>query len=216
MIDRMLEGVQAVIFDLDGTLVDSMWMWERVDIEYLERFGIEYPSDLQSKVEGMSFSEVASYFKERFSLLDSVEQIKDAWNEMAYEKYMKEVPIKPGMLEFLSYLKKSGIKVGIATSNSMALVNAVVDSLDIRFYFDEIHTACEVEKGKPSPDIYLLVAKCLGVLPEACLVFEDLPLGIMAGKNAGMRTCAVPDAYSAHMEKEKRELADFYLEEGWI
>lgn len=108
------------------------------------------------------------------------------------------------------------MKIGIATSNSMALVNAVVDSLDIRFYFDEIHTACEVEKGKPSPDIYLLVAKYLEVLPSECLVFEDLPLGILAGKRAGMRTCAVLDAYSAHMEKEKRELADFYLEEGWI
>ncbi len=216
MIDRMLEGMKAVIFDLDGTLVDSMWMWERVDIEYLERFGIEYPADLQSKVEGKSFTEVAQYFKERFLLHDSLEKIKEDWNEMAYHKYMHEVPIKAGMLELLSYLKKKGIKVGIATSNSLALVNAVIDSLDIRFYFDEIHTACEVEKGKPSPDIYLLVAKCLGVKPEECLVFEDLPMGIMAGKSAGMRTCAVADLYSAHMEEEKRELADFYLEEGWF
>lgn len=211
----MLEGVKAVIFDLDGTLVDSMWMWERIDFEYLKKFGIEYTDNLQGQVEGMSFSEVAVYFKERFSLSDSLEQIKNDWNEMAYDKYLHEVPLKPGMLELLSYLKTSGIKAGIATSNSLTLVDAVIDSLDIRFYFDEIHTACEVEKGKPSPDIYLLVARCLGVDPKECLVFEDLPLGIMAGKNAGMKTCVVPDEYSAQMEKEKRELADYYLEEGW-
>lgn len=212
-LECMLEGIKAVIFDLDGTLVDSMWLWKKIDIDYLKRFGIEYSKDLQSDVEGMSFSEVAVYFKERYSLPDSLDQIKSDWNEMAYNIYLHEVPLKPGMLELLSHLKRRGIKVGIATSNSQHLVDAVIDSLDIRYYFDEVHTACEVEKGKPSPDIYLLVAQCLGVDPKECLVFEDLPLGIMAGKSAGMKTCAVPDLYSAHMEKEKKELADYYLEE---
>jgi HAD superfamily hydrolase (TIGR01509 family) len=212
MIDSMLEGIQAVIFDLDGTLVDSMWMWERIDIDYLKRHKIECPMDLQGKVEGMSFSEVAIYFKDRFSLIDSVEQIKRDWNDMAYNNYLHEVPLKSGRLELLAYLREKGLKLGIATSNSLDLVNAVVDSLGIRFYFDEIHTACEVEKGKPSPDIYLFVAKCLGVAPKHCLVFEDLPPGIIAGKSAGMKTCAVPDEYSAHLEKEKSELADYYYE----
>ena len=79
---------KGVIFDLDGTLVDSMWMWEAIDIEYLARFGIELPPDLQKKISGMSFSETAVYFKETFKIPDSLEKIKQTWNEMAFYKYM--------------------------------------------------------------------------------------------------------------------------------
>lgn len=208
----MLSGIEAVIFDLDGTLVDSMWMWKRIDIEYLQRFHIDYPEDLQDKVEGMSFTEVAHYFKNRFSLPDSIDHIKAAWNEMAYEKYKSQVPLKKGMLDLLKELKEKKIKTGIATSNSRELVDTVLESLQITSYFDEVHTSCEVAKGKPAPDIYLLVAECLKVKPEHCLVFEDLPLGIMAGKRAGMKVCAVEDEYSKHMREEKQRLADYWRE----
>ena len=78
-------------------------------------------------------------------------------------------------------------------------------------YFDEIHMSCEVKTGKPAPDIYLLVADCLGVSPEHCLVFEDISEGIMAGKAAGMRVCGVEDAFSAGYREEKKELADYYI-----
>lgn len=206
----MFEGIKAVIFDLDGTIVDSMWMWKQIDIEYLERYGIECPDDLQKSIEGMSFSETAAYFKSRFELEESIDEIKATWNRMAYDKYQHEVPLKEGMLELLSELKAKGIKTGIATSNSQELVDAVIDSLDIRFYFDEIHTSCEVKAGKPAPDIYLLVAECLGVEPKDCLVFEDVPLGIMAGKNAGMKVCAVDDEYSRVWTEEKKQLADYW------
>ena len=97
----MLKGIDAVIFDMDGSLVDSMWMWHEIDIEYLGRFGIELPPDLQSKIEGMSFHETAVYFKENFLIPDSLEEIKRTWNEMAWDKYTHEVPLKPGISEFL-------------------------------------------------------------------------------------------------------------------
>ncbi|MDD5935081.1 MAG: HAD family phosphatase [Clostridiales bacterium] len=206
----MLEGIKAVIFDLDGTLIDSMWMWKAIDIEYLGRYGYECPETLQREIEGMSFTETANFFKERFHLPDPIQKIKDDWNAMAFDKYKNEVTMKPGMLELLKELRKKGIKTGIATSNSKELVNTVIESLQIGEYFDEIHTSCEVAKGKPAPDIYLLVAKCLGVEPKDCLVFEDVPLGIMAGKNAGMKVCAVADDYSKAMAEEKRELADYW------
>ena len=82
----MLKNKKAVIFDLDGTLVDSMWMWKAIDIEYLGRFGIELPATLQKDIEGKSFSETAVYFKETFKLPDSLEKIKSDWNRMAYDK----------------------------------------------------------------------------------------------------------------------------------
>ena len=206
----MLEGIKAVIFDLDGTLIDSMWMWKAIDIEYLGRYGYECPDTLQREIEGMSFTETANYFKDKFQLPDSIQQIKDDWNAMALDKYQHEVSMKTGMLDFLKELKLKGIKTGIATSNSKELVETVIESLKIGEYFDEIHTSCEVAKGKPAPDIYLLVAECLGVKPEECLVFEDVPLGIMAGKNAGMKVCAVADDYSKAMAEEKKRLADYW------
>ena len=210
--NAMLEGIQAVIFDLDGTLIDSMWMWRQIDIDYLARHGHELPADLQDSIEGMSFSETAVYFKERFSLSDSLEVIKADWNQMAYDIYVNEVPLKPGVLEFLQYLKRKGIKTGIATSNSRELLLAVLESLGITEYFDEVHTSCEVTRGKPAPDIYLLVAKTLGVTPEHCLVFEDIIQGIQAGKAAGMRVCAVKDAFSVKQEEEKKASADWLID----
>lgn len=207
----MLENMQAVIFDLDGTLVDSMWMWRDIDIEYLGRFGIPLPPTLQKDISGMSFTETAVYFKETFGIPDSLEEIKRTWNEMAFYKYTHEVLLKPGALAFLRRLKALGIRTGIATSNSKELVEAVVESLHISEYLDEIHTSCEVAKGKPAPDIYLLVAECLKAEPSRCLVFEDIPEGILAGVRAGMKTCAVEDEFSLAMTEEKKKLADYYI-----
>ena len=209
--EELTEGIEAVIFDLDGTLIDSMWMWKQIDIDYLARYGHPLPEDLQDCIEGMSFSETAVYFKERFRLPDSLEVIKADWNQMAYDIYVNEVPLKPGVLRFLLYLKKKGIRTGIATSNSKELVLAVLKSLGIMECFDEIHTSCEVAKGKPAPDIYLLVAETLGVKPERCLVFEDIMQGILAGKAAGMKVCAVKDEFSIKQEAEKANTADWFI-----
>ncbi len=209
----MLKNIEAVIFDLDGSLVDSMWMWYDIDVEYLKRFGIECPADLQASIEGMSFSETSVYFKERFSLPDSIEQIKKDWNDMAWDKYLHEVPFKEGAYDFLCHCKEQGIKLGIATSNSRELVENIASVHGLDNFFACIMTGCDVAKGKPAPDIYLAVAEKLGVLPEKCLVFEDIVPGIMAGKSAGMKVCAVDDAYSAYQEEEKRKLADYYIKD---
>ena len=211
-VTELTEGIQAVIFDLDGTLIDSMWMWKQIDIDYLARHGHPLPEDLQDCIEGMSFSETAVYFKERFGLTDSLEIIKSDWNRMAYDIYVNDVPLKPGVLAFLQYLKLKGIRTGIATSNSKELLTAVLESLGITEYFDELHTSCEVAKSKPAPDIYLLVAQKLGVAPENCLVFEDIMQGIMAGKAAGMKVCAIKDEFSLKQEAEKKASADWFID----
>ena len=202
--------LEAVIFDLDGSMVDSMWMWRAIDIEYLGKFGIELPENLQACIEGMSFSETAVYFKERFCLPDDLDTIKADWNQMAWDKYTYEVPVKEGVTDLLQYCLDHGIKVGIATSNSRELVENVVKARHLDQYFDCIMTGCDVAKGKPAPDIYLAVAKKLNVTPEKCLVFEDIIPGIQAGKAAGMRVCAVYDKYSEHQDEEKHRLADYY------
>lgn len=207
----MLEGIEAVLFDLDGSLVDSMWIWRDIDIEYLGRFGIELPQSLQREIEGMSFSETARYIKEKFQIPDTIEQMKADWNRMAWDKYTHEVPLKAGAGEFVTYCKNSGIKLGIATSNSRELVENVIGVLGISDCFTCIVTGCEVNKGKPAPDVYLEAARRCGVSPENCLVFEDIVAGIMAGKAAGMKVCAVDDVYSAYQLSEKKKLADYFI-----
>ncbi len=208
---RWNSNIKAVIFDLDGTLVDSMWMWTDIDREYLGSRGIAFPGSLQKEIEGMSFSETAAYFRETFHLEEDVETIKEDWIAMAHEKYAHQVPLKPYAREFLSFLKEKGILLGIATSNSRLLVETALQSLQVRDYFQVVTTACEVERGKPAPDIYLKVAGQLAVSPQECLVFEDVPAGILAGKRAGMSVIAIDDAFSAHMEEEKRQLAEEYI-----
>lgn len=211
MLKSILKDIKGVIFDLDGTLVDSMWIWRQIDIEYLSALNIEMPEDLQSKIEGMSFYETAIYFKETYKITDSLEVIMDNWNAMAMEKYRSVVRIKEGVKELLQLLKEKGIVMGIATSNSRILTEAVLESQGISEYFGAIVTGSEIIKGKPEPEVYLTAADKLKINPEACLVFEDLPFGIMAGKRAGMKTCAIDDEYSAKIWNEKVLLADYSI-----
>lgn len=212
----MLDNMKAVIFDLDGTLVDSMWMWKAIDIEYLTKKGAVIPEDIESfqdELEGMGFTETAVFFKERFQIEDSLEEIKNTWILMSEDKYRKEVPLKPGAKEFLKILKKKGILVGISSSNSRQLILDALKAHGIESYFSCITTCCDVPAGKPAPDVYLKTAEGLGVKPEECLVFEDVPMGILAGKRAGMKVCAIDDAFSKKQENEKRELADWYIQD---
>ena len=158
---EMLKNKKAIIFDLDGTLVDSMWIWRSIDIAYLGRFGIALPEDLQSKIEGMSFDETAVYFKETFGIADDVEEMKRTWNEMAADKYSNEVFLKDGVKELLVCCKQQGIRLGIASSNSRELVERILQAHHLEGVFDCVLTGTDSYRGKPAPDIYLAAAERL-------------------------------------------------------
>lgn len=207
----MLEKKKAVIFDLDGTLVDSMWMWKSIDIEFLQARNISYPKQLQNEIEGMSFSETIRYFKNKFQLPEPQEKLEEILNHMALDKYRYEVPLKDGAKNFLQYLKEHNIRTGIATSNSRFLLEAVSKAHNLTDYIDCFLTADDVKKGKPAPDVFLTAAKKLSIHPKECLVFEDIPNGIAAGKSAGMEVCAIEDEFSIEMIDKKKSLADYYI-----
>lgn len=207
----MLENIDAVIFDLDGTLADSMTVWTEIDRIFFETRKIPVPDTLQKDIEGMSFTETASYFVKTFSLPETVEELKVIWNAQAFDQYEHHVQVKPGVYEFLKYLKQHKIPVGIATSNSRELLNVFLKANKMDPFIDVAVTSCDVSAGKPSPDVYLKAAELLQVNPKRCLVFEDLPMGILAGKNAHMTVCAVEDDYSIHMTEEKKQMADYYI-----
>ncbi len=212
----MLQDIEALLFDLDGTLVDSMWIWPSIDDEYLERYHLngQEPAGFHEGMEGLSYREVAQYFLDTFPTLNRTqEEIMDEWLSMAHDKYVNQVFLKKGARAFLNRMHREKMPLGIATSNDLSLTLDTLNALRIRPLFDSVRSACEVKAGKPDPDIYLLCARDLSVSPDHCLVFEDVPMGIRAGKNAGMKVCAVEDPYSASQREIKKTLADYYIQD---
>jgi HAD superfamily hydrolase (TIGR01509 family) len=207
----MLNDVKAIIFDVDGTLVDSMWIWKQVDIDFLKRRKTELPIDLQKDIEGLSYTSTAEYFKERFKLPETVEEIKEEWREMADDFYNNIIPLKAGVKELLQIIRDHNLKIGIATSNSRELVETMMKKHEIGKYFDSIRTSCEVPRSKPFPDVYLQAAKDLDVMPENCLVFEDTVAGATAAKAAGMRVVVIYDELSAESRAHLEQLSELYI-----
>ncbi len=206
---RILKDKRAALFDLDGTLVDSMWMWTDIDLEYLSRF----IRALQRDIEGLSMPETAELFKMRFRIPDSLEQMQEDWNQMAYERYRTKVPLKAGARQLLETMRRKGMKLAVCTSNSRRLAETALQANDVLGLFDRILTADEVGKGKPSPDIYLEAARQIGIVPARSIVFEDVISGAIAGKRAGMTVCGVADAYSEDRRAELVEICDDFIED---
>ncbi|WP_143315994.1 HAD family phosphatase [Clostridium sp. HBUAS56017] len=207
----MLRNMNAAIFDLDGTLIDSMWIWEKIDANYLNSKGIDLPPNLKDEISHLSFEQTAIYFKSRFNLDDSIETILSTWNNMAYEYYSNDVTLKPGVIQFLNYLKSLKIKISLATSNNTTLLNAALRSTGIDHYFDSITTTDETKSNKSKPDVYLLASRKLNVSPENCIVFEDILEAVKGAKLANMKVVAVYDKSSSYQKNELISNADKYI-----
>jgi HAD superfamily hydrolase (TIGR01509 family) len=206
--------IEAVIFDLDGTLIDSMGIWEEVDRVFLGRRNIEVPPDLFEDVSmGNNFPGLAQHFKERFDLKESIEEIMKEWTEQVVEYYIHHIPIKEGVKELLQYLFEKSIPMAIGTSNSIFLTESVLNRHDLLPYFQHIVTGAEVNCGKPYPDIYLKTAELLKVDPTYCLVIEDSLQGVQAGKAAGMQVIAVKDEFSSRDSEQIRTQADHFVDD---
>lgn len=207
---------KAALFDMDGTLVDSMWMWTDIDVSYLTRFPQARGTDirqLQNEIEGMGMEETAVYFKKRFAIPDSLQQMQADWDQMAMERYRSRVPLKPGAREMLVQMKERGLKTGICTSNSAGLMGAALKANHVEDLFDVVLTANEVGRGKPYPDIYLEAAGRVGVDPGRIIVFEDIVNGVLAGKRAGMEVCGVADQSYQDHRQDLIEAADYFVED---
>lgn len=202
---------QGAVFDLDGTLLDSMNVWERVDVLFLRQYGLAVPPDYTEQMRTKSFHEAAVYTAARFQLTESPDEIIAEWHRMAAEEYRLRVSLKPYAKAYLLALKRRGVRLGVATALTAALYQPALERHGLYGLFDAFVSVHEAARGKGYPDVYLLAAKRLGLPPEQCIAFEDILPGIRGIKAAGMRACGVYDACSAHEETEIRQTADCYI-----
>lgn len=202
---------KGAIFDLDGTLIDSIGVWEKIDKEFLKKRNISITSDYIQKINSMGFKEAAQYTIKRFNLKDSKEELIKEWNKMAIYEYSNNIEIKPNVKEYLKKLKKSNIKIGLATSSPRILYEPVLKRNNIYEYFDILTSLEDVEKDKNYPDIYLLVAKKLKLDPQDCVGFEDILVSINTLKKANFKVIGVYDKYSNSQIEEIKKISDKFI-----
>lgn len=206
-----MNEIKAIIFDLDGTLIDSMYVWHKIDIDFLAERGLKVPPDYEQAIKTMHFETAAEYTIARFGFKETPQEIMSIWLNMALNEYAHNVRLKDNVEELLKRLKTLSVKIGIATSSKPILAEPVLKNNGVYDCFDMICYTSEVGLDKRHPDIYLLTAKKLGVKPEECIVFEDIIDGINGAKLAGMRTIAVYDEGSADDVEILKSVADKYI-----
>ncbi len=206
-----IKNFKGAIFDLDGTLLDSMEIWLDVDLAFFKKRGIEMPSDYQDAISDMHFKTMAIYTKERFNLEDDIHDIMDEWCELCFEEYEKKVMLKSGVFEYLSSLKKRGIKIAFATANTTELSEVCLKNNDIFHLFDAHAYLHETNSDKCEPDVYLLACERLGLAPQDCIVFEDILPGIKGALKGGFTVCGVYDKFSEKDMAEIQNSAHYYI-----
>lgn len=206
-----IKQFKGAIFDLDGTLFDSMGIWKDVDEAFFTKRNMTMPDDYQESIKDMHFKPMAEYTKERFNLPDDIHDIMDEWCSLCFEEYEKHVPLKSGVKKYLEHLKANGIKIAFATANTQELSEVCLKSNKIFDLFDAYAYLFETEKNKNEPDIFLLACERLGLAPQECIVFEDILPAIKAAKKGGFAVCGVYDSFSAKDTDEIIENADYYI-----
>lgn len=196
------------IFDLDGTLLDSHWVWEAVDEIFLRRHNLKITPEYTKAVAHMGFVNTARYTIEYFGMRETPEQLIEEWHTLSFAAYRDRVSLKPCVSTYLHQLCAQGVHISAATSSEMTLVVPCLKRLGIYDLFEHIITVNDVTRDKSSPDIYLLAAQRMGCCPCDCVVFEDILRGIQSAKSAGFFTVAVQEPASAPDWEQIQKTAD--------
>ena len=202
--------IKGAIFDVDGTLLDSMPIWMEAGAKYLCTKSREPQDGLAEKIFTMTLEESAIYLKKEYQLSDSVKDIMMEINHVIEQFYFDQVQLKEGALEFLSDMYCAGVAMTIATATDIYLVEQALERLKIRHFFNQIFTCTEVGAGKDKPWIYLAARNSMKTRTEETWVFEDALHALVTAKNAGFPTVAIYDAASEKNQIILEEQADLY------
>ena len=197
---------EAVVFDLDGVLLQSEEVWDAVRERYVREAGGRYDEEVQRAMMGMSAPEWSRYLHEEAGVREDPEDINRDVVERMLEAYRRELPLLPGAVEAVRRTAES-FPLALASSSNREIFEAVLDLAGIADCFRATVSSEEVARGKPAPDVYLEAARRLGIEPERCAAVEDSHAGIRSAKSAGMRVIAIPNA-SYPPDDEALDLAD--------
>lgn len=204
--------VEAVIFDFDGTLADSMWVWDEVDRKFLAKRNIPYVEDYAEKIAVLGFELGAQYTVDFFDLDERPEDIIEEWKDSALEHYATRVVLKPQAREYLERCKSKGVPMAIATSLQRHLLEPALKNNGVYDLFDAVCICDELQcGGKSNPTVYLEAARQLGVEPTRCAVFEDVVTAAQSAKDAGSYVVGVLDEHKQQATDELKAVADFFI-----
>jgi len=213
----MLNKIKGAIFDMDGTLIDSLclWdvLWEAFGKRYLGRTGFRPAEDADKAVRTMTLKDAMELVHQNYGLADSGAELLAAANEIFRNFYANEVQLKPGVREFLEHCRKAGIKMCIASATGPKLLQTAIDHCEIGAYFSEILSCGKIGKGKDQPDIYLAALEHLGTKKEETCVFEDSLVAIETAHKLELMTVAIYDKYN-YGQAQMQQIADAYIAEG--
>ena len=203
--------ISGAIFDVDGTLLDSMSIWDTIGADYLRSIGYIPRENLNEIFKNMSLLQAAEYYRNEYGVTLRVEEIMSGVNAMLEQFYQYEAPLKPGAAELLARLRQNRVKLCIATATDRYLVEAALARCGVLSYFGEIFTCNGVGHGKDEPHIFEAALRFLGPERAETVVFDDALYAIRTAKEAGFPIAAVYDTHEKS-QTEVRALSDFYLE----
>ena len=204
-------SVDGIIFDFDGTLFDSMYVWYCAASNYLISLSKEPSKTLNQEVAAMNIRQAAEYLKTSYGIDRTVPEIINDINRMAQVEYTDRVQPKCGVIEALEEMHRQGIKMCVATTNVTFLVRAAAQRCGLDRYFSAYFSGTELNINKDTPRIYELALEHLGTKKENTWVFEDSIFAVKSAKSGGFRVAAVYDEYSAEHISELEKTADVYL-----
>lgn len=203
--------MKGAIFDVDGTLIDSMTMWMNFGSDFVRSFGIDAGRELDCEIRYFSLRGTAEYLAQKYPVMGSADDIEKMCRERTERFYRDEVMLKPGARRVLTELHSGGVKLYIATATYRELIESALHRLEIWDMFSGALTCSEVGSGKDKPDIFLAAQKALGTETGETWVFEDAMHAMKTAKNCGFRVCGVYDDTEADHTKEIGEICDIYV-----
>ena len=213
----MFKNIKGAIFDMDGTLVDSLMLWDIIWSKFGSQFckdGIFAPSEADDKaVRTMTLKDAMYYIHNQYNIGKSGDELLEMVNEIITNFYSKEVMLKEGVAEFLEYLDKNGVKMCIASATAIQLIKIALKHCNIENYFTDILSCADIGKGKDKPDIYLKALETLGTSVDETCIFEDSHIAICTADTIGIKTVGIYDKYN-YGQDEIKKIATVYIGEG--
>lgn len=206
---------KGAIFDMDGTLLDSMPVWKRLTQGYLKQFGVHITDQDYAVTEGFSQPQVAQYFADRYPELPDAQSMVEGMDKLISARYEAIAKPKEGVLDFLEGLRRRGVKMAIATLTARRHAEKALRDRDMLDYFEFMLTIEDVGISKREPDIYLQAAARMGLEPAECTVFEDAPYACATARRAGFRVCGMVEPAYAAGEDELRASSDLIVEHSF-